>query len=260
MRDSPVSTVRFAATVSLICSILVAGSAVLLRDRQESNRLLDRRLKVLAVAGLVAPGERPSRDEIFARFERRIRAVPIELVTGRPATGLDVAAFDQRRASQDPDRSRIAPRNDAGVSRLPEHAVVYHLMEDDAVAAIILPVEGKGLWSTLYGFLALGPDTRVVRGIDFYEHGETPGLGDGIEDPVWRARWEDRRAFDDDWEPRIEVIKGPAPPPTSAPHEVDGLAGATLTGRGVTNLVRFWLGPDGFGPYLARVREEAGTP
>jgi Na+-transporting NADH:ubiquinone oxidoreductase subunit C len=251
---------RFAAVVSLICSILVVASAVLLRDRQETNRLLDRRLKVLVVAGLVAPGARLAREEVDAAFERHIRVVPIALATGEPAPDLDVAAYDQRRATQDPDRSLIAPPNAAGVRRLPEYVIVYELVEDGAVAAIILPIEGKGLWSTIYGYLALGPDTRLVRGIDFYEHGETPGLGDGIVDPAWRARWVDRRAFDDAWEPRLEVIKGPAPTASTAPYAVDGLAGATLTGRGVTNLVRFWLGPNGFGPYLARAREEALAP
>jgi Na+-transporting NADH:ubiquinone oxidoreductase subunit C len=260
LRRSPASTIRFAAVLSLVCSILVAGSAVVLRDRQEANRLLDRRLKVLTVAQLVAPGERLSREEVDARFEARIRPVAIELATGEAAPEIDIASYDQRRAAQDPGRSRLAPPNDAGVARLPVHAVVYEWVEAGAVAGIILPIEGKGLWSTLYGYLALTPDTREVRGIDFYEHGETAGLGDGIEDPVWRARWEGRQAFDDNWEPRIEVVKGPAPPPSAAPFEVDGLAGATLTGRGVTHLVRFWLGWDGFGPYLARVREGTGAP
>ncbi len=260
MPASPASTLRFAALVSLVGSLLVAGSAVLLEDRQSSNRLLDRRRKVLDVAGLLAPGERLDRDEIMARFEAHVRPLPIDLQSGEPAPHIEATTFDQRRASQDPALSRPAPENAAGIRRLPRHALVYHVVEDGRVATIVLPIEGAGLWSTLFGFLALSPDTRYIRGIDFYEHAETAGLGSGIEERPWRARWEGRRAFDDEWVPRIEVIKGPAGPPETAPYAVDGLAGATLTGRGVTELVRFWLGPDGFGPYLARYRARGAVP
>ena len=95
-----------------------------------------------------------------------------------------------------------------GSTRLPNKAVVYQRVDDGDVLAIILPVEGKGLWSTLYGFIALAPDTRTIEGITFYEHGETPGLGGEVDNPSWKALWPGRKAFDEDWEPAIEVIKG----------------------------------------------------
>ena len=106
----------------------------------------------------------------------------------------------------------------------------------------------------MYGFVALSADLVLIEGLTFYEHGETAGLGGEIDNPPWQALWRDRRAFDDDWVPRVEVIKGAAGPPDQDPYEVDGLAGATITGRGVTNTLHFWLGPDGFGPYLERYR------
>ena len=118
------------------------------------------------------------------------------------------------------------------------------------MAKVALPIEGKGLWSTLYGFLVLGSDGATIRGITFYQHGETPGLGGEIDNLDWKALWDGRQAFDADGRPVIEVVKGKA----SGPTEVDGLSGATLTSRGVTNLVRFWLGDNGFGPYLEQFR------
>ena len=122
---------------------------------------------------------------------------------------------------------------------------------------VILPVSGMGLWSTLYGFVALDADLRTIRGLTFYEHGETPGLGGEVDNPRWKALWPGRRAFGADAEVRIEVIRGRAGPADVDPHRVDGLAGATMTGRGVTNMLRFWLGEHGFRPYLERLREAA---
>ena len=110
----------------------------------------------------------------------------------------------------------------------------------------------------MYGFIALSADLETINGITFYEHGETPGLGGEIDNPLWKASWQGRKAFDEQWTPRIEVIKGTAAPADQAPYQVDGLAGATLTARGVSNTVRFWLGDHAFGPYLARYRQERG--
>ncbi len=258
MQRNAAYTIRFAALVSVVGSVVVAAAAVTLKERQEANRLLDRQRQVLEVVGLRAPGERLTREEIAQRFTEHIRPVAVELATGDPAPDVDLTTFDQRKATRDPATSNIAPDNAAGVARISQHAVVYHLVRDEEINAVILPIEGKGLWSTMYGYLALDADLRSVRGITFYEHAETPGLGAEIETPSWRALWVGRRAFGPDWEPQLEVVKGAAGPPQEDPYEVDGLAGATITGRGVTNTVHFWLGPHGFGPYLGRYRDEKG--
>ena len=138
--------------------------------------------------------------------------------------------------------------------------MVYLLKKDGKVQKFILPIEGKGLWSTLYGFIALGPDTNLIEGITFYQHGETPGLGGEVDNPSWKAKWPGRLAFGpagapEKWgAPRIKVIKGAAGPVDKAPHKVDGLAGATITANGVTHLLNLWLGENGFGPYLEKQR------
>ena len=97
------------------------------------------------------------------------------------------------------------------------------------IESLVLPIEGYGLWKFLYGFIAIEDDLNTVRGITFYEHGETPGLGGEVDNPRWKARWVGQKVFGDDGEPKIEVIKGFAPPPAEAPYEVDGLSGATIT-------------------------------
>ena len=259
MQRSPLYTILFAAAVCGVCSVLVAASAVALKGRQDENRLLERRRQVLVVAGLVSPDERLAREEIAARFEASVRSRVIDLATGASVDAVDPEAFDPRRAATDPHTSRLAPENDAGVRRLPVYALVYEVARDDGARDVILPIEGQGLWSTMYGFLALAADGRTVRGITFYEHGETPGLGGEVDNPRWKALWPGRLAFDEQGVPRIEVIRGVAGPPAEDPYRVDGLSGATITGRGVTRFVRFWLGEHGFGPYLERFVSEGNS-
>jgi Na+-transporting NADH:ubiquinone oxidoreductase subunit C len=126
------------------------------------------------------------------------------------------------------------------------------------VETLILPIEGMGLWSTLRGYIALDHDANTIRGITYYEQGETAGLGGEVDNPRWKALWPGRKAFDSRWRPVIGVKKGAAGPPETDPHQVDGLAGATLTSNGVTNMLRFWLGENGFGPFLAQYRAQEG--
>ncbi len=258
MQHSVRYIVMFAAAVCVVCSIFVSSAAVLLKDRQEENKVLDRQSKVLSVAGLEEPGEKLSAAEIRERFKANIQAVVINLKSGEVATDIDATTFDQRQAKGDPARSVEAPENAAKVARLPNNALVYKVMKGSSVEALIIPIEGKGLWSTLYGFLALDKDSRTIKGITFYEHGETPGLGGEVENPSWTALWPGRKAYDDSWEPKIAVKKGQAGDVEHDPFHVDGLSGATITSRGVTHLVQFWLGDDGFGPFLKNYRKEAG--
>jgi Na+-transporting NADH:ubiquinone oxidoreductase subunit C len=250
--------IAFAAAVCLVCSIVVSSAAVALRPLQVRNKALDRQKQVLSVAGLVESDAAVAADEVQRVFDDFIVARAVELTTGAYDESLDPSTFDQRKATKDPAMSRPAPPNSAGLQRLPNKAVVYQKVVGGEVEMVILPIEGKGLWSTLYGFIAIAPDGSTIEGITFYEHGETPGLGGEIENPSWKALWPGREAYDDSGDVAIRVIKGNAGPPAEDPYRVDGLSGATITARGVSHLVRFWLSDQGFGPYLERYRDEAG--
>jgi Na+-transporting NADH:ubiquinone oxidoreductase subunit C len=249
----------FSAAVCGVAAVFVSSLAVALAERQEVNELLFKQANVLEAAGLVKPGEEIGKEEIEKRFAA-VEPVVIDLSTGEELPELDAADFDQQRVKKDPASSREAPPNRAGIFRLPEQAQVFKVKGDGGeLEKIILPVEGYGLWSTLYGFLALSADTRTIEGLTYYQHGETPGLGGEVDNPRWKALWPGRKAFDEDWNPEIEVIKGAAGSPAEAPYKVDGLSGATITSRGVTNMLQFWLGPDGFGPYLEKIRVRKGV-
>ena len=259
MQGSVGYNLGFAAAVCLVCAIVVSSAAVALADRQARNAALDRQRNVLLAAGLADDGERLDAEAVAAR-SAAVTPVVVTLSTGGVAGDVDPAGFDQRAASIDADRSAPAPDNVAGIQRLPREALVYEARDGAGrLDLVVLPVEGLGLWGTLYGFVALEGDLRTVRGLTFYEHKETPGLGGEVDNPRWKALWPGRLAFDDELGPAIGVVKGPAGGVDEAPYAVDGLSGATITSRGVTNLLRFWLGPDGFGPYLARLRGEGGA-
>ena len=255
--DDTGKTLAVALALCLVCSIVVSGAAVLLRPAQQANAELDRRSNVVEVAGLVESGADVGADEIEALFgsiERRI----VELGSGEFTDEFGAGEFDQRAAAADPELGvGIAPDSDiAGLGRRSRYAEVFLVRDGDTLEQVVLPVHGLGLWSTLYGFVALEGDLRTISGLKFYDHAETPGLGGEIENVAWRRKWEGKLAFDDEGELRIGVIKGTVPEGAQdAAYSVDGLAGATLTSRGVTNLLRYWLDEEGFGPFLARLGE-----
>lgn len=256
-------TFAFAALICVVCSFVVSTSAVTLKERQDRNKLIDKQKKVLQVTGLIEPGQAVPDTEVTRLFEERIEPHLIDLETGNefsaddlPA-GIDAKTYDVKEAVNDNALSEPAPSNLAGVPRVPKYGLVYFVKGDGgAVEQIVLPVHGKGLWSTMYGFLALDNDTNTVRGITFYEHGETPGLGGEVDNPSWKALWPERQVYDTDGEVALEVVKGQAPPPSEDPYKVDGLSGATITSRGVTNLLAFWMGDNGYRPFLTQFRNE----
>jgi Na+-transporting NADH:ubiquinone oxidoreductase subunit C len=257
--DSTRYTILFATAVCVACALVVATAAVGLRERQETNALLYRQKNVLLVTGLVQPEERVSDRELLQIFDRSIRVRLVDLKTGElvPEERLDAKTYDQRRARNDPAQSYAAPAgNPAKIARLPKLAAVYLAMKGERVEQVVLPIEGLGMWGTCYGFIALDPDGRTIRGITFYDQKETPGLGGEIGNPKWQALWKGRKAYDENWEPRIAVIKGEVGPPDKDPHHVDGISGATITSNAISRMVAFWFSDDGFGPFLKGFREK----
>ena len=178
----------------------------------------------------------------------------VALNTGAYVDSVDAPTYDQRAASRDPEHSDKAVDNEARVLRVPRLGLVYELRQNDTLKSLIIPIQGYGLWSTMYGYIALEADASTVSGITFYEHGETPGLGGEIGNP----RWKGRVVFDDSAHVVLRVVKAATGPAATDPHRIEGISGSTITSRGVSNTVQFWLGPEGFGPYLARIRSTLG--
>lgn len=251
--------VGFAAAVCVVCALFVSVSAVSLKDLQTANKVLDRQKNVLSVSGLVESTDGLSSEQVEQYFADSIRARVIDLETGQYVEGVDPTTFDQQDEAKDPATSRQAPPNPSKITRVPDRALVYEVFEGDKLATIILPIQGMGLWSTLYGYIAIsGEDTNTVEGITYYDQLETAGLGGEVENPRWKALWPGRKLFNDRWQPALVVAKGSVGPPAEDPYRVDGLSGATLTSNGVTNMLRFWMGEEGFGPFLSNLRAQKG--
>lgn len=238
--------------VCLVCSFFVSVAAVTLRDKQQENKLNERKVKILEAAGLYTPGA--DVEELFERIEVRVIELESGVTVSADDVSVDPVTYNPVLASKNRPDSRPLNRDDdiAVLRNLERYAVVYLEFDRESgeLQTLILPVRGYGLWSTMHAYLALDGDLQTVRGLQFFAHAETPGLGGEITNPLWQAQWEGKLALDDASNVLLEVVKGQAVPETS---EIDGLAGATLTSVGVTNMMRFWLGQNGYIPLLRRL-------
>jgi Na+-transporting NADH:ubiquinone oxidoreductase subunit C len=245
--DSVPKTVFVAVSLCLVASMIVSAAAVSLRPAQEINALKDKQVNILQVAGIYDPAA--DVVESFAAFEPQV----LQLSTGMFSTDFDPAVFDDRAAADDPALSRALEEDPAGIGRQADYVTVY-ILRDDAgeIDKVILPIHGYGLWSTLYGFIALEENGNDIFGLQFYEHAETPGLGAEVDNPRWKALWKGKRLKDEEGELQISVTK--TVPAAGADYHVDALAGATLTTVGVHNLVNFWMGEEGYLPFLQNLK------
>ena len=259
-KDGLRNVLLVAVGVCLVCSIVVSTAAVVLKPRQVANQELDKKQNVLRAAGMLAPGANVDEqgrgvEELFAQFV--VQAVDLD--TGELLPDVQTNGFDPVRSAKDPGQSRALDQTEdiAVLGRRENVSVVYLRRDADGqLDKVVLPVRGYGLWGTLFGYLALEGDLNTIAGLGFYSHKETPGLGGEVDNPRWRAQWPGVKLYGVDGAPAVKLVKTRSPADSAAArHEVDALAGATLTSRGVTNLVSFWTSELGFGPFLQRLGE-----
>lgn len=261
-KSNNAKTISVALTLCLVCSVLVSAVAVGLKPAQVENARLDRNKNILVAAGMY-----DAESDTAADVAERFKDFDVEIIDLSKGTYLDDDAltavgipdrnaYDASQATKNKALSEDLGANDpAGIGRKPTYAKVY-VKNDEAgkPEMVVLPIQGYGLWGTIYGFLTLESDMNTIKGISFYEHKETPGLGARIEEPEWRAKWNGIESYDENGEVATGVTKAGTP----KENWVDGISGATLTGRGVSNMIQFWLGDQGYKPYLDSLRKESG--
>lgn len=248
--ESTSRTVTVALVLCIVCSLVVSSAAVLLKDKQDVNKKIDRYTNILAAAGMLQADA-----GIEEQFNELVTSRVVDLNSGLFTDEVDADSFDQLRSAKDRSISiNLTSSEDiAKISRRENFALVYLVETDGQLNKIILPVRGYGLWSTLHGYLALEKDGQTVAGLGFYQHTETPGLGGEVDNPRWKALWPGKKVYKDGGV-EIQLVKGSVDPASdSADYQIDGLAGATLTSNGVTNLVQFWLGEQGFQKFLGKL-------
>jgi Na+-transporting NADH:ubiquinone oxidoreductase subunit C len=256
--ESPLKPFYSVLVLAFVCSALVAGAAVALKPLQDSNRQLDRKKNILSAAGLYRQDQPIERA--FAGIETRI----VELATGRfvPEDQLVPETYNQLKAALSPELGRsLDPGKDlARLRRLEKYSLVYLVKKGDKVEQFVLPVRGKGLWSTMFAYVAVDADLNTIRGVAFYEHGETPGLGGEVENSRWQGLWQGKKIYTDAGEVGLRVVKGRAAENgEKAKYEIDGLSGATLTTKGVDQLLEFWFGNDGYKPFFRQLTNKDGA-
>ena len=245
--DNPIKTMIVTVIICFVAAVFVSFSAISLRNIQELNKINDKRSNILQVAGLWDPSK--TIEQMFARIDPKV----VDMRTG-DFTDEVPPSYDEIAGAKDPNTSRALTKEQdiASIRRQSLYKVVYLVKDTQgAVEKVILPIHGYGLWSTLYGFVAVSPDGNTINALKFYAHAETPGLGGEVDNPAWQAQWPNKKILDDSGNVAISVIKGGA----SGDYQVDALSGATLTSDGVNNLVRFWVGKDGFAPFLGKVKQ-----
>ncbi|OZC35413.1 Na(+)-translocating NADH-quinone reductase subunit C [Marinobacter vinifirmus] len=260
-KDTVSRTLMVALVLSIVFSVVVSTAAVLLRPAQIQNQNLDIKTNILSAAGMLEQGASAEQiEQTFERFDVRL----VDLDTGDfvepSAVGVeDPMKYDMYKAASDPAMSTNIPASEdkAGIKRRPNIAKIYTLSENGDLVRVVLPVHGYGLWSTLYGFVSLEGDLNTIEGLGFYAHAETPGLGGEVDNPRWKQQWVGKELYaDNPTEPQIRLVKGGVSSDTKdREHKIDALSGATLTSRGVEQLVNYWMGERGFAPFLKKLRE-----
>jgi len=249
--ESMKKVLTVAVVLCLVCSVVVSSAAVLLRDAQQANKALDKKRNILAAAGLLQEGV-----SVEKQFEK-VQIKAIDFTTGTFTDAVNPEIYDQRKAAKDPALSAVVPSDQdiAKVRRQVNYGLVYVVNNAEGeLDKVILPVQGYGLWSTLYGFLALESDFNTVAGLGFYEHAETPGLGGEVDNPLWKGKWPGKKVYDEG-EVRLTILKGEVDNSNpAAQYQIDGLSGATLTSKGVDNLIQYWMGGNGYAKFLSNLK------
>lgn len=212
----------FMAGITIILGFLLSFSSASLKARQDYNIEIDMKKNILKSLNIPADqSKKLSQSDIQKLYDDEITSLNI-------------------------DENGIIAEN--GVLS------VYIAMDGELPTGYSIPISGKGLWSTIYGYIALEPDGKTVKGITFYQHGETPGLGGELEKDWFTSNYKGKQIYNKKGDlVSIEIVKGQVNQiDINAIHQVDGISGATLTGKGLNNFIAQDLNI--YKPFLDRVK------
>jgi len=203
-RKSRVYVVLFAVSVALVFSVLITAAATMLKPRQLENMALDKRTNLLEAAGLIPEDTDPTPDDIKRIYDTQIREV------------------------------HVSPQGQIMTSPTDNSLQLYLIHTDQKVQGYIVPITTRGLWGKIYGYLAFEQDGQTVAGFSVYNHAETPGLGGEIESNWFQDNFKGKKILNDHNQfVSVGIAKGRTEnlPERLQDHYVDGISGATLTGR-----------------------------
>jgi len=272
-KNSPLNVIILAVVLCVVCSLVVSTAAVGLKSLQDRNVALDLKANLLQVTGFEDLG---SADEINKLFGERFEIEIIDLETGKPSVKEAMQALNEAGKKMSSEQETLEKYSQVWASKSKKESVSDQLSkaedtiqikyrekfshvfimksESGEVQKYVFPVRGYGLWSMMKGFLAVEPDLQTIAGLTFYAHAETPGLGGEIKSAKFKAQWPGKHIYGDEGKVRVQVVKA-AP---DDQYSIDALTGATITSKGVSNMMKFWMGDEGFGPYI-KTKKEASS-
>jgi len=243
--ESRTKTLVMAFVVAAVCALLVSGATVLLRPIQTANRAAEEQARIEALVRGI-----PGMGDLLEQSGGTLSTVVIDLDEGRAAQDVTTDTLDAALADTANWTALEAGADIAGLGQRPDYAQIFLLRQNDSISLVLLPMTGQGYGGRIDAILAVEGDMNTIAGIAITSHSETPGLGGRIEDPSWQSSFPGTELHDDTGDLRFNVARGDA----STAYQVDGITGATRTTRGISNMVRFWLGPDGYGPLIRAIQ------
>lgn len=256
MNSTSSQTRTWLTAVSIIasCSLLVSLVITVLRPIQAANNAPAQSQHLLITTGLLKKNQSMAEN---TNLLQHIENKWLDLDKAELSAPVNNRA-DYRSIIEDATLiQRIEkPLDIAQLGTRPKVMPIHFIHSNASKARVVLPVYGKGMWSMIHGYVALADDFNTIVGVNFYQQQDTPGIGDKIQAEDWAANWQGKKLYDEQGQLKLNIgSDGGAIAPV---HQIDAIAGATITVNGVENLVHYWMGEDGYGRYLRKLREASG--
>ena len=224
-------TIIFAIAMVVVVGSLLAFTASSLRPAIDENKRMEKQQNILYAMGV--NGNEGTGDITFVSTDKVAEEFDLYIKTQLVIEN-DLATEDDEAYLIDVKKEQAKAKN-GGTRRLP-----LFVGEKNGKTFYIVPIRGKGLWDAIWGYVALDKD-MVVQGAFFDHAGETPGLGANIKQRYFMDDFEGERLLTPGGVFKgITVAKGNADPKNEIKddYEVDALAGATITGDGVSAMIK----------------------
>ncbi|QDU59716.1 Na(+)-translocating NADH-quinone reductase subunit C [Planctomycetes bacterium Pan216] len=246
MQDNNLYTIKFMLIICVACAVGVSVVAMGLKPLQMYNAEIDNQKNVLSVVGLLEEGKSYGSSQISSMYKERIKSIVVngkgEVVEDGNADELDLLTLDETNKGK-PEEEQRWP--------------IFEVEEGGKVVTFAIPISGRGLWSALYGYLALDANADTVAGITFYKEGETAGLGAEIRQPWFQEQFKGKEILEGDKLVSIKIFKPGVPIPADMEeHSVHGISGATITSTGVQDLLVKDL--NRYKPFFASIWQSEG--
>lgn len=206
----------FSAIMVIAVAALLSLAATLLQPAQERNLEIEKKKNMLE--SINVPSTWANTEELYKKY---IKESFVINSIGEPVNGVDAFTVVLRNEQKKPLEQQSLP--------------VFRAIPDDGEKVIIIPVEGKGLWGPIYGYISLKSDLNTIYGVNFDHKGETPGLGAEINTTQFESQFNGKKLFDNDSFISVQVIKGGAP--EADIHGVDAISGGTITSKGLQKMI-----------------------